>query len=75
MHHDVIMEYEGSDGGPSRTSVIAESEEVRDLAQKAEYQGGIADLEIKRDVGFGTSTVRLTVRKVSMPFMIMVATA
>ena len=64
------MDYKGCDGGPSRTCVIVEDEDIGYLAQNAEYQCGLAQLEIKRELGFGTSTVRLMVRKVSIHFVI-----
>lgn len=64
------MDYKGCDGGPSRTCVIAEEEEVQTLARNVEYQCGVAQLEIKREFGFGTSIVRMMVRKVSMHFMV-----
>lgn len=64
------MDYKGCDGGPSRTCVIAECGEVEDLALNVEYQCGVAQLEIKLELGFGTNTVRLMVRKVSIHFVI-----
>ncbi|KAL4259977.1 hypothetical protein AB1N83_011094 [Pleurotus pulmonarius] len=51
---------EGDDG---ITSVIAGWEDVKALAGGADYQDGIARLEIKQDFPRGASTVRLTVRK------------
>ncbi|KAL4258581.1 hypothetical protein AB1N83_012340 [Pleurotus pulmonarius] len=64
---DIVVWYgEGDEAeGPSHTSIIAGWEDVKARAQGAEYQNGIARLEIKRDFRLGASTVRLIVRKVS----------
>ncbi|KAJ8689412.1 hypothetical protein PTI98_012315 [Pleurotus ostreatus] len=76
VYEDVIIEYGGCgddspmehfccDHGPPRTAVIAEVEEVRNLVEKAEYQAGYACLEVKREFGFGRSTVSLVVRRIN----------
>ena len=64
------MDYKRCDGGPSRSCVITKQEEVQTLARNVEYQCGVAQLEIEKELGFGTSTVRLMVRKVSIHFVI-----
>lgn len=64
------MDYKRCDGGPSLTCVIAEHGEIEDLALDVEYRCGVAQLEIMRELGFMTSTVRLMLRKVSIHFMV-----
>ncbi|KDQ22258.1 hypothetical protein PLEOSDRAFT_163166 [Pleurotus ostreatus PC15] len=61
---DVVVHYDRYASGCPRTGVIAGVEKVEDLARQAEYEACIAHLELKRDVGFGISTVRLMVRKI-----------
>lgn len=63
---DILVQFVQCDHAPSCTAVIARWEHIEDLAQNAEYQGGVTPLEINQEPGFGMSTVRLTVRKVSM---------
>ncbi len=69
-HENILVQYVRCDNVPPRAGVIVVWEDVEALAQNAKYQGGIAHLEIKREFGFGTSTVRLIIRKVSMHLMI-----
>ncbi|KAG9218251.1 hypothetical protein CCMSSC00406_0005932 [Pleurotus cornucopiae] len=61
---DVVVHYDRYASGCPCTGVIAEVEKVEDLARQAKYEASIARLELKRDVGFGMSTVRLMVRKI-----------
>ncbi|KAJ8690161.1 hypothetical protein PTI98_011618 [Pleurotus ostreatus] len=61
--NDVMVEYKGHDGGLTWTGVIAGWKQVVDLAGGAIYQGGIAHLQIGRQLGLGTSTVNLIVRR------------
>ncbi|KAL4263294.1 hypothetical protein AB1N83_007637 [Pleurotus pulmonarius] len=65
MYQDIFVRYGERDDGLPHTDVIAGWGEVATLARNAEYQRGIAHLEIKQDIVFGTSTVSLMVRKVS----------
>ncbi|KAG9217995.1 hypothetical protein CCMSSC00406_0009815 [Pleurotus cornucopiae] len=58
-----MVEYKGHDGGLTWTGVIAGWKQVVDLAGGAIYQGGIAHLQIGRQLGLGTSTVNLIVRR------------
>ncbi len=67
LYYDVYVEYNTCDGGSPRIGMIGTLKEVKDLARKAGYQGGTAHLELKREFGCGKSSVRLMVRKVSVP--------
>lgn len=71
---NITVVYDRCDSAPVCAGVIAKYKEVIDLAKQAEYRAGIAHLEIKQNLGFGTSTVRFMVRKVSMRLMAMLAT-
>ncbi len=73
-HVDVRVEYEGRDGELKLGGVVAGWKAVVDLARSAVYQGGITHLQIKQAFAFGTSAVRLIVRRVSMYSVLMAAT-
>ncbi|KAJ8688859.1 hypothetical protein PTI98_012936 [Pleurotus ostreatus] len=62
---NITVVYDRCDSAPVCAGVIAKYKEVIDLAKQAEYRAGIAHLEIKQNLGFGTSTVRFMVRKIS----------
>ncbi|KAL4259973.1 hypothetical protein AB1N83_011098 [Pleurotus pulmonarius] len=63
---NILVGYGEGYYGPLHTSVIAGWEDVKALAEGAEYQHGSARLEIKRDFRFGASTVRLIVRRTAV---------
>lgn len=63
---DIIVEYEGGNNGPPHSGIVAKYMEVDILVVKAEYQDAIAHLEVKREIGFRKSAVRLMVRRVSI---------
>ncbi|KAF9494542.1 hypothetical protein BDN71DRAFT_1448729 [Pleurotus eryngii] len=62
---NITVVYDRRDSAPVCTGVIAKYKEVIDLAKKAEYRAGIAHVEIKQNFGFGTSTAKLMVRRIS----------